>query len=44
MFGQEIGLQIDRVSGNCGKEGQWKPVGVGQPTLKFSEITVGGVA
>jgi len=37
-------LVIDRVSGNCGKEGQWKPVGVGQPTLKFSEITVGGVA
>ena len=37
-------LQIDRVSGNCGKEGQWKPVGVGQPTLKFSQITVGGVA
>jgi TldD protein len=37
-------LEIDRVSGNCGKEGQWKPVGVGQPTLKFSEITVGGAA
>ncbi|HEX7879474.1 MAG TPA: metallopeptidase TldD-related protein, partial [Candidatus Eisenbacteria bacterium] len=37
-------LEIDKVSGNCGKEGQWKPVGVGQPTLKFSEITVGGAA
>jgi TldD protein len=40
MIGND--LEIDRVSGNCGKEGQWKTVGVGQPTVKFSEITVGG--
>lgn len=37
-------LEIDRVAGTCGKEGQWKPVGVGQPTIKFSEMTVGGTA
>ena len=28
--------------GTCGKEGQSVPVGVGQPTLKIDEITVGG--
>lgn len=37
-------LQIDTTTGSCGKEGQFKPVGVGQPTVKFSEITVGGTA
>ena len=35
-------LKIDGTTGSCGKDGQWKPVGVGQPTVLFSEITVGG--
>jgi TldD protein len=37
-------LKIDGTTGSCGKDGQWKPVGVGQPTVLFSEITVGGTA
>lgn len=37
-------LKIDGTTGSCGKDGQWKPVGVGQPTVKFSAITVGGTA
>ena len=28
--------------GNCGKAGQWVPVGVGQPTLLIGGLTVGG--
>jgi TldD protein len=35
-------LKIDGTTGSCGKDGQWKPVGVGQPTVRFTEITVGG--
>jgi TldD protein len=35
-------LQIDGCSGTCGKQGQSKPVGVGQPTVRFSGFTVGG--
>lgn len=35
-------LAVDTSTGTCGKEGQFKPVGVGQPTVKFSEMTVGG--
>jgi TldD protein len=37
-------LEIDGTTGSCGKDGQWKPVGVGQPTVLFSRITVGGTA
>jgi TldD protein len=37
-------LVIDGTTGSCGKDGQWKPVGVGQPTLRFTGITVGGTA
>ncbi len=35
-------LELDSGVGTCGKEGQSVPVGVGQPTLKIDEITVGG--
>jgi len=35
-------LELDTGVGVCGKEGQSVPVGVGQPSLKIDEITVGG--
>lgn len=35
-------LQLDPGVGVCGKDGQSVPVGVGQPTLKVSEMVVGG--
>ncbi len=35
-------LQLDGGIGVCGKDGQSVPVGVGQPTLKLDELTVGG--
>lgn len=35
-------LKLDAGVGVCGKEGQSVPVGVGQPTLKINEMTVGG--
>jgi TldD protein len=37
-------LELDTGVGNCGKEGQSVPVGVGQPTLKIDALTVGGTA
>ena len=37
-------LELDRGVGTFGKEGQSVPVGVGQPTLKIDELTVGGTA
>ena len=37
-------LKLDRGVGICGKEGQSVPVGVGQPSLKIDELTVGGTA
>ncbi|MBM2291473.1 metalloprotease TldD [Sulfitobacter pseudonitzschiae] len=33
---------LDPGMGNCGKAGQWVPVGVGQPTLMIGGLTVGG--
>ena len=41
---QAIGndMALDPGQGNCGKAGQWVPVGVGQPTLKIGGLTVGG--
>jgi TldD protein len=35
-------LELDSGIGTCGKEGQSVPVGVGQPTLRIDNITVGG--
>ncbi|AFJ45477.1 metalloprotease TldD [Shimwellia blattae] len=37
-------LRLDSGVGVCGKEGQSVPVGVGQPTLKVDNLTVGGTA
>ncbi|ESW61497.1 MAG: peptidase C69 [Rhodobacter sp. CACIA14H1] len=37
-------LALDPGIGNCGKAGQWVPVGVGQPTLMIGGLTVGGSA
>lgn len=35
-------LALDEGMGTCGKDGQSVPVGVGMPTIKISEMTVGG--
>ena len=40
MIGHDLAL--DEGVGVCGKDGQSVPVGVGQPSLKISELTVGG--
>ena len=37
-------MQLDPGMGNCGKAGQWVPVGVGQPSLMIGGLTVGGSA
>jgi TldD protein len=37
-------LAMDRGVGMCGKQGQTVAVGIGQPTLKIDELTVGGSA
>ncbi|MBF2760789.1 MAG: metalloprotease TldD [Ectothiorhodospiraceae bacterium AqS1] len=37
-------LQLDTGIGNCGKAGQWVPVGVGQPTMRIDGLTVGGTS
>ena len=37
-------MELDPGLGNCGKDGQWVPVGVGQPTVLMDGLTVGGSA
>jgi TldD protein len=37
-------LELDAGVGTCGKDGQGVPVGVGQPTLLMTGLTVGGTA
>jgi TldD protein len=40
MIGNDT--KLDTGIGNCGKGGQWVPVGVGQPHLRMDQVTVGG--
>jgi TldD protein len=42
MIGDD--MRLDSGVGTCGKDGQSVPVGVGQPTLRIEDLTVGGTA
>ena len=37
-------MKLDPGIGTCGKNGQWVPVGVGQPSILVDQITVGGTS
>jgi len=40
MIGND--MKLDTGVGTCGKDGQSVPVGVGQPTIRIEDLTVGG--
>jgi TldD protein len=40
MIGND--MKLDPGIGVCGKEGQSVPVGVGQPSMMISSMTIGG--
>ncbi len=42
MIGND--MKLDPGMGTCGKQGQGVPVGVGQPSMRINELTVGGTA
>ena len=42
MIGHDFAF--DPGVGTCGKAGQGVPVGIGQPSLKISSLTVGGTS
>ena len=42
MIGND--MQLDPGIGTCGKNGQGVPVGVGQPSLRIDQLTIGGTA
>lgn len=42
VIGVGNNLAIEKRTGSCGKDGQYVPVGVGQPTILISEMTIGG--
>ena len=37
-------LSLDDGTGQCGKDGQQVPVGVGMPTIRIDALTVGGTS
>jgi TldD protein len=42
MIGND--MKLDPGMGTCGKQGQGVPVGVGQPSMRINEMTIGGTA